>query len=113
MSVNADTFPTPYYAVIFSNVRSDADPAGYEKAAERMAVLAERQSGFLGIESVRGVDGFGITVSYWKTLDDVRAWKAHAEHRAVQERGRAAWYSSFTTRVARVDRDNSFDADSV
>lgn len=111
MSVNADTFSTPYYAVIFSSVRNDADPVGYEKAAQRMLELAERQPGFLGIESARGEDGLGITVSYWKTLDDVRAWKGNAEHRAVQEKGRSAWYASFTTRVSRVDRDNSFDAD--
>lgn len=110
MSVNADTFPTPYYAVVFSTVRSDADPVGYEKAAQCMVELAERQPGFLGIESVRGEDGFGITVSYWKTLDDIRNWKANAEHRAVQEKGRAAWYASFTTRICKVERDNAFDA---
>ena len=110
MSVNADTFPTPYYAVIFSTVRSVEDSTGYEKAAHRMLELAERQPGFLGFETVRGEDGFGITVSYWKTLDDIRAWKAHPEHKAIQEKGRALWYQSFTTRVSRVDRDNSFDA---
>lgn len=110
MNVNADTFPTPYYAVIFSSVRSGEDPSGYEKSAERMLALAERQPGFLGIESVRGEDGFGITVSYWKTFEDIRAWKANAEHRAVQEKGRSAWYASFTTRVCKVERDNAFDA---
>ena len=34
----------------------------------------------LGIESARGNDGFGITVSYWADEASARAWGRVAEH---------------------------------
>ena len=54
----------PYYAVIFTSVRTEGD-AGYGETAARMEELAREVPGYLGIESARGADGFGITVSYW------------------------------------------------
>ncbi len=96
--------PPPYYAVVFSSVRTAADEAGYGEAAARMVELARGQPGFLGVESVRGADGFGITVSNWDSEDAIRAWRRHAEHAATRERGRANWYRHFELRIARVER---------
>lgn len=93
----------PYYAVIFSSRRTPGE-AGYGAMAERMVELAAQQPGFLGVESVRGADGFGITVSYWRSEEDIAAWRRHAEHRVAQEQGRAQWYEHFELRVARVER---------
>jgi heme-degrading monooxygenase HmoA len=59
----AKTPTPPYYAVIFTAQRTEGD-RGYQAMAARMQELAARQAGFLGIESARGADGFGITVSY-------------------------------------------------
>ena len=98
----------PCWAVIFSSTRTEADPAGYAEAARRMEELARRQPGFLGLESARGADGFGITVSYWDSEEAIAAWKADAEHRAVQQKGRETWYQSFRLRVARVERESIF-----
>ena len=95
--------PPPYYAVIFSAQRTDIDN-GYGATAERMVELARVQPGFLGVESVRGEDGFGITVAYWDSEDAIRAWRQHAEHTAARERGRAEWYRHFELRIARVER---------
>lgn len=91
------------YAVIFSSRRSHAD-GGYDEMARRMEELARRQPGFLGIESARGPDGFGITVSYWTDEVAIGAWKQNAEHLVAQKRGRREWYSEYTVRVARVER---------
>lgn len=93
----------PYYAVIFSSRRTPGE-AGYGAMAERMVELAAQQPGFLGVESVRGADGFGITVSYWRSEEDIAAWRRHAEHRVAQEQGRAQWYEHYELRVARVER---------
>lgn len=93
----------PYYSVIFSSQRT-AEDAGYEVMADRMVELAALQPGFLGIESTRGDDGFGITVSYWASLEAIAAWKAHAEHRVAQAQGNARWYAHFELRIARVER---------
>jgi heme-degrading monooxygenase HmoA len=93
----------PYYAVIFSSWRSAGDQ-GYEQTAARMVQLAAQQAGFLGVESARGADGFGITVSYWTSEDAIAAWRRDAEHRIAQERGRVDWYAHYEVRVARVER---------
>lgn len=93
----------PYYAVIFSSLRTASDQ-GYEQTAERMVELASAQPGFLGAESVRGADGFGITVSYWESETAIRAWREQAEHRIAQESGRARWYEHYEIRIARIER---------
>jgi heme-degrading monooxygenase HmoA len=98
----------PYYAVIFSSQRTAADGAGYAAMADRMLVLAAEQPGFLGVESARGADGLGITVSYWESRAEIAAWKAHAEHLVAQQMGREKWYSAFRLRVCRVERDVAF-----
>ena len=100
----ADLPEPPYYAVIFSSQRNDQDEAGYAAAAERMLELAATQPGFLGAESTRGADGFGITVSYWASEAAIRAWKPQAEHAATRAHGRTHWYAHYELRVARVDR---------
>ena len=94
---------TPYYSVIFSSQRT-AGEDGYAHMADRMVELASTQPGFLGVESARGDDGFGITVSYWESLDAIAAWKAHAEHRIAQDTGKALWYEHYELRIARVER---------
>ena len=93
----------PYYAVIFTSQRTEGEQ-GYGRTAERMVELAARQPGFLGVESVRGSDGLGITVSYWTDEPSIRAWREQAEHRIAQESGRRLWYQAYELRVAKVER---------
>lgn len=100
----ATTPKPPYYAVIFTSLRTDGDH-GYDQMAARMVELAGQQPGFLGVESVRDDAGLGITVSYWESEDAIRRWKTQAEHRVAQEKGRAQWYADYQLRVARVERD--------
>jgi heme-degrading monooxygenase HmoA len=98
----------PYFAVIFTSQRTPGE-AGYGEAAERMAALAAGQPGYLGAESARGTDGLGITVSYWRSEDDIAAWRRDVEHAAVREHGRAQWYSHYELRVAKVERAYGWD----
>jgi len=93
----------PYYAVIFSSQRTEGDQ-GYAAMADRMEALARQQPGFLGMDSARGADGFGITVSYWTSEAAIAAWKAHLDHEAARALGRERWYAHFDVRVARVER---------
>ena len=107
----AQTPAPPYYAVIFTSVRTVVDD-GYGDMAARMVELAHGQPGFLGVESAReGGDGgpVGITVSYWDSLEAIRAWKQHAEHQIAQYTGRDRWYECYTTRICRVERDYEFE----
>lgn len=69
-----------------------------------MLELAAKQPGFLGVESVRGADGLGITVSYWASEEAITAWKAHFEHKSAQEGGKRTWYADYQLRIAKVER---------
>lgn len=99
----AETPEPPYYAVIFTSRRNPGDD-GYAAMSEEMDALAKAQPGYLGIESTRGADGTGITVSYWRDEESIRAWKAVARHRAAQAAGQSKWYEEYHVRVARVER---------
>ena len=100
----AKTPAPPYYAVVFTSQRREGDDAGYGSTADRMVELAAQQPGYLGVESVRGSDGLGITVSYWRDEAAILAWRRHAEHTLARERGRQQWYEHFELRVAKVER---------
>ena len=98
----AKTPSPPYYAVIFSSIRNEVED-GYAEMAQRMIELAAEQPGFLGVEGVR--EGLGITVSYWDSLEAIRNWKEHAEHRLAQEKGMKVWYQAYRTRICRVEKE--------
>lgn len=102
----AQTPKPPYYAVIFTSLRTDIDE-GYEDIAQRMVELAAQQPGFLGVESVRS--GLGITVSYWQSEEAIRNWRMNAEHQLAREKGRERWYTSFKTRICLVERDYGWE----
>lgn len=95
----------PYYAVIFTTVRTPVEE-GYAEMAEAMLELASRQPGYLGVEHAR--DAIGITVSYWESLEAIAAWKDQADHRVAREKGRAQWYAEYTLRICRVEREYDF-----
>lgn len=99
----ARTPEPPYFAVIFTSSRTEGD-LGYEQMAERMIELATRQPGFLGLDSARGADGLGITVSYWRDEASIVAWKQNTDHQQAQRGGRQTWYADFQVRIARVGR---------
>ena len=107
MNQIAETPPPPYCAVIFTSVRTDVDE-GYGETAEKMVKLASGQPGFLGVESARDPEGFGITVSYWKDEESIRDWKNHTAHLMAQQFGKEKWYRNYKIRLAKVDKDYGY-----
>ena len=102
----AKTPEPPYYAVIFSSLRTE-EIEGYAEMADLLVELASKQEGFMGIESAR--NELGITVSYWKDLESIRKWKQHTDHVIAQKKGRTDWYKHYKTRIAKVERDYEFE----
>jgi heme-degrading monooxygenase HmoA len=102
----------PYYAVIFTSTQTD-DTEGYSEMAEKMETLARQQEGFIGIESARNTStslsaGVGITVSYWKSLDAIKNWKANTEHLLAQQKGLEQWYNWYNVKICKVEREYEF-----
>ncbi|NQE49252.1 antibiotic biosynthesis monooxygenase family protein [Herbaspirillum rubrisubalbicans] len=107
MSIAA-TGDVPYYAVIFTSLRTEGDH-GYGQMSDMMVEAASRQPGFLGIESAR--EGVGITVCYWESLEAIAAWKRDTDHLMAQRLGREQWYQAYKTRICKVERDYAFVRD--
>jgi heme-degrading monooxygenase HmoA len=108
--LDTNGWPERYFAVIFTAQRSLSSDDIYDMTADRMVLLAQRQPGFLGVESVGGDDGIGITVSYWVDRAAIANWRQHAEHLAAQALGRQEFYEWYRIRVAEVVSERSFIA---
>ena len=102
----ARTPEPPYWAVIFTSLRTAGDD-GYAAMAQAMEELAAEQPGFLGHEFAR--DGLGISVVYFKDLQSIAAWRENVRHQAAQKLGRERWYSAYAVRIARVERAYDWD----
>lgn len=102
----AKTPQTPYYAVIFTSLRTEGDN-DYNATAQKMEELAALEEGYLGIESAR--NELGITVSYWKDLEAIKKWKLNMDHTEAREKGRTTWYTKFKVRICKVERDYQFE----
>jgi len=100
------TIKPPYYAVIFTSLKSEGD-SGYSEMADTMIELAHTQPGFLGVESAR--EELGITVSYWESLDSIRKWQSHPAHLIAQKRGKEDWYKKYAIRICKVETENFFE----
>lgn len=106
---DSKAFPLPYYAVIFTstlNKEAQEVQPNYAEVAQKMHELAQKQKGFIGMDSARSE--LGITVSYWTTLEAIQAWKSHSDHRFAQIMGRERFYESYEVRIAKVERHYSF-----
>lgn len=97
----------PYYAVVFTTVRTE-NQSGYPETNARMEELVQDVPGYLGMDHAQTPGGLGITVAYFRDGDALTEWRTNVEHRAAQRRGRAEWYQSYTLHVAKVERSSGF-----
>lgn len=73
-----------------------------------LVAIVSKQEGFLGAESVRDQNGFGMTISYWDSLESINAWRSNSPHMYAKEMGEKAWYSEYMIRICKVESDNYF-----
>ena len=91
------------YVVIFRATVRMLD-AEYSAMAKRMRELAVDQFGCIEFHSVtEGVNE--VSLSYWPSEENIRAWKDHPEHLLAQQAGRERWYQSYSVQVAQVGRE--------
>jgi heme-degrading monooxygenase HmoA len=97
-----------YYAVIFTSLRTNQDSEGYSLMSDKMMELVKQQPGFIDVESSRDSNGFGITISYWESLEAIQKWKENMQHQTAQHKGKETWYNSYHVRICKVEREYSF-----
>lgn len=82
---------------------------GYQKTSDKISAIVSTMNGFLGVECLRDVDGFGITVSYWDSMESIDAWRKNLDHMEAKQRGRSEWYQEYTIRICKVEFENHFE----
>lgn len=95
------------YAAIFISQQSGRDDNGYSAMADKMVESAKTQPGFIKLESVKGQDGKGVTISYWDSLDSIQKWRGDKGHQAAQQKGKDMWYSQYDVQICQVLREYS------
>ncbi len=98
----ANTPKPPYYAVIFTSVRTEGEK-GYNEMSAKMVEEVKKQPGFLGFETAR--EKIGITVSYWQDEESILNWRNNLDHQIAQKKGRTHWYTHYKVRICKVERD--------
>jgi heme-degrading monooxygenase HmoA len=90
--------------------RPGRDEAEFQRTYERMVELVSGMDGFLGVEGFSGEDGSELVVIKFSTDEAIRAWKAHPEHVATQQRGRDEFFGAYQVTVAAVTRSYEWAA---
>lgn len=102
----------PYYAVIFTSIRRNKDEA-YLSTNYFLEELAAGIEGFLGTESVRQYEengtNFGISISYWRSLEAIEIWRTDMHHKMAKEKGIKEWYTHYSIRICEVKSENYFE----
>ena len=97
-----------YYAVIFTSIRTEGDN-DYNQTGHDIEHIAKTQPGYLGIEHFENeATKMRMTISYWKTVDDIKKWKQNAQHLIAQQKGKDIWYKYYTVRIAKIERGYQF-----
>ncbi len=96
-------------SVIFRSRLRDEGAAEYAELAPKMVELARTMPGFVSFERFTADDGERLSLIAFESLEDVKAWREHPEHRAAQQLGRERFYSEYTITVAEQVRSYSFD----
>lgn len=98
-----------YYAVIFTSQRTEGDNEAYNKMNVDLAEILKSNPDFIKEEGTRNDKGFGVSISYWKTLKAAKLWKQDALHKQAQELGKTKWYTWFNVRICEVQREYEWE----
>ncbi len=95
--------PTPpYYTVVFTSIRT-AVQEGYSELNDELWVDAQKLDGFIGADSLRNEEGFGITVLYFKNMKTIKEWSRYQKHVGAKKLGKEKWYKNYSVRIAKVE----------
>lgn len=90
-------------AVIFRAAIAEMDD-DYHAMAERLRELALEEYGCR--EFCAWTEGDSeVAISYWENEEQIRAWRADAEHIAAQDLGRDRWYKGYSVQVVEILRE--------
>lgn len=94
------------YAVIFRAEIDQLDNT-YTSTANSLRQLAISEYGCLEFTSVTD-DKYEVAISYWNSLEDIKAWKNDSTHQQAQQLGKSTWYSQYSVDITKIVDQHSF-----
>ena len=93
---------------VFRSRLSAAHLEEYAGTAARMDELARSMPGYVEHKAFTAEDGERVTLVTFADRASHEAWRTQVEHLAAQQRGREAFYDSYTLQVADVTSVRTF-----
>jgi len=96
--------------VVFEVIPNEGRTHEYFDLAQELAPELQKIDGFISVERFESLTNKGkfLSISTWRDEAAVKAWRAHAEHRVAQARGKDGIFKEFRIRVASAARDYDF-----
>ena len=95
----------PHAVCIFRSLRTDHSEREYGEWSDRMDELVATMPGYIGHTSFRDdATGSGVTISYFRSMAELVAWKNVPEHVEAQAFGRSSFYREYEIEVAEIVR---------
>jgi heme-degrading monooxygenase HmoA len=94
--------------VFRSRVREGVDEE-LARVGGRMYDLASSMPGFLSYKDFVAEDGENVTIIEFESLETLKAWREHPEHKITQQRGRTEFFSEYHIQVCTPVRDYRFN----
>ncbi len=82
----------------------------YNDFANQLRTLAFNEFGCLDFQSIAENDQ-EITLSYWPSMEHIKAWKAHPLHQQAQKLGKKYWYHSYTVQIVEIIKEYSINSE--
>jgi len=91
------------YAVIFKAQINKLDEEYFKmaKILRESAINQYKCREFISLSE----EGQEISISYWNSEDDIKAWKSDIYHLSAQELGQKIWYTSYEVQIVKVIRE--------
>lgn len=99
-----------HYILVFKSKLRPGIEVEYGARGEQIYQLAVGMPGFLSASDYVGDDGARVSIVEFDTLENLTAWRDHAEHKKAQQEGRDSFYASYSISIAKVERTSDFDA---
>jgi heme-degrading monooxygenase HmoA len=95
----------PHVVCIFRSVRTGRSEQEYEEWSSRMDELVITMPGYVSHTSFRDASNrTGVTISYFRSMAELNAWKQVPAHLEAQALGRTEFYVEYEIEIAEIVR---------
>ena len=95
------------FAVIFKTFRDLPVPQDYLDINLELQEKVKEIDGFIGVESVGNDRGYGLSISYWSSIESIKEWRNLALHLEAQKLGSQKFYKYYKVEICELKEEYS------